>query len=91
MSKKERQGLRDLSAYMTTQFYKRLPLVPPQPQTFEVEVFRIVNQKKRYKVTATYPEDAVEIANAMAMQDKFFDETPFMSDIIKENKDGSSD
>lgn len=91
MSKKDREALRDLSAYMTAQFYKRLPMNPPIPQTFEVEVFRIVTQKKRYKVTAIYPEDAIEIANTMAMQDKFYDETPFISDIIKENKDGSSD
>lgn len=74
------QSLRDLGVY-----------VPPTPQTFEVEVFRIVTQKKRYKVTATCTEDAIEIANAMAKQDRFESETPFISDIIKENKDGNRD
>jgi hypothetical protein len=57
-------------------------------RSYDVEVFRIVNQKKRYKVLAFCPEDAIQMANTIAMQDHIFNETPFISD-IKEKKDGN--
>lgn len=77
--------------YLLEQSVKRARSFPePQIKTYEVDVFRTVNQHRIYKVASSTPEDAVLQAEQRAACDIFNDETPFISIIIQKENHGSN-